>query len=159
MNKKISLVILAVTLVGTAICRAADSSVEQALRDLDAKWSAAIGAKDLDTAMSYYAAGAIVLPPNKAVATTKEAIRAAWKEDIDTMVSGGWKATKVEVAKSGDTAWISGTYDWVAKDPSGKSVTDKGKYLEVWAKQADGSWKCTADCWNSDLPAEPAPKQ
>jgi ketosteroid isomerase-like protein len=72
------------------------------------------------------------------------------------MVSGGWKVTRVEVAKSGDMAYVSGTYDWVARDASGKQIKDTGKYLEVWEKQADGTWKCGADCWNSDLPAAPA---
>src|SRR5689334_12902483 len=98
MKTKLPLLILVVVLAGSAVARAADSNLEQTLRDLDAKWSAAVSAKDLDKAMSYYADGAVVLAPNKAIATTKEAIRASWKEDIDTMVSGGWKATKVEVA-------------------------------------------------------------
>jgi ketosteroid isomerase-like protein len=29
-------------------------------------------------------------------------------------------------------------------------VTDKGKYLTIYAKQADGSWKAIADTFNSD---------
>jgi ketosteroid isomerase-like protein len=33
-------------------------------------------------------------------------------------------------------------------------VADRGKYLAVWKKQADGSWKIEADMWNSDLPAK-----
>jgi ketosteroid isomerase-like protein len=37
-------------------------------------------------------------------------------------------------------------------DPTGTSVNDRGKYLEVWKKQADGTWKCVMDMWNSDLP-------
>jgi ketosteroid isomerase-like protein len=31
-----------------------------------------------------------------------------------------------------------------------KPVTDKGKYLMVYTKQADGSWKVVADTMNSD---------
>jgi ketosteroid isomerase-like protein len=33
-------------------------------------------------------------------------------------------------------------------------VLERGKYLSVWKKQSDGSWKCVADTWNSDLPAK-----
>ena len=37
---------------------------------------------------------------------------------------------------------------------------DRGKYLEVWKKQADGKWKVVADMFNSDLPlAPPAEKK
>ena len=64
-----------------------------------------------------------------------------------------WKATKVEVAKSGDIGLVSGTYELTINDASGKPVNDRGKYVEVWEKQADGKWKCGADIWNSDLPA------
>ena len=64
-----------------------------------------------------------------------------------------WKTTKVEVAKSGDLACLSGTYEVTMNDPSGKPANDHGKYVEVWEKQADGKWKCGTDIWNSDLPA------
>jgi ketosteroid isomerase-like protein len=35
-------------------------------------------------------------------------------------------------------------------------VTDHGKYVAVWKKQADGNWKVAVDIWNTDLPL-PAP--
>jgi ketosteroid isomerase-like protein len=37
-----------------------------------------------------------------------------------------------------------------AKGKKGNPVIDNGKYLAVWKKQADGSWKAEADTWNSD---------
>jgi ketosteroid isomerase-like protein len=30
-------------------------------------------------------------------------------------------------------------------------MKDHGKYLNVWQKQSDGSWKLRADTWNSDV--------
>jgi ketosteroid isomerase-like protein len=39
---------------------------------------------------------------------------------------------------------------------TGKPVNDRGKYLEVWEKNANGSWKCGADIWNSDIPVAAA---
>jgi uncharacterized protein (TIGR02246 family) len=132
---------------------ATEAKIEQALRDLDAQWSKAGEAKDLDKTVSYYSDDAIVMPPNVPIATTKEAIRKAWKDIFDVTVNGSWKATNVKVAKSGDMAYVSGTYEFTSNDPIGKQVSDRGKYLEVWKKQADGKWKCQADIWNSDLPA------
>jgi ketosteroid isomerase-like protein len=152
MKTKTLVIPLTLGFATAAVCLAGDPKIEQALRKLDAQWSAAASAKNVDKTVSYYSDDAIVLPPNTKVATTKAAIRAQWKGDLDSMIKGSWKATRVEVAKSGDMAYVSGTYDWTSKDPSGKTVKDHGKYLEVFEKQADGSWKCTADCWNSDLP-------
>lgn len=92
------------------------------------------------------------MPPHGPSVTTKEAIRALWKELV-TDASISWKTKKVEVAQSGDLAYSSGTYEVKFNDPSGKPGNDRGKYLQVWKKQADGSWKCVMDTWNSDLPA------
>ena len=149
--------LLSVAFVGAA--SAADTKIEQGIRDLDIQWAKAVEAKDLDKTVSYYSDDAMVLPPNAAIATTKEAIRNIWK---DLLASPGlvfrWKTTKVEVAKSGDMAYSSGTYELTMNDASGKPVNDHGKYIVVWEKQADGKWKCGADIWNSDLPATaPAP--
>ena len=151
--------LLSFTFVGTA--SAADTKIEQALRDLDAQWSKDAGAKDVDKAVSYYAESAVVMPPNASAATTKESIRSAWKEMLTAPGAAiSWTATKVEAAKSGDLAYVSGTYEETTTDASGKPVNDRGKYLEVWEKQADGKWKCGADMWNSDLPASgPAPAE
>ncbi len=142
------------------ISSAADTKIEQALRDLDAKWSAAAGAKDVDKTVSYYADSAVVMPPNASAAGTKETIRNVWQ---DLLASPGlvmsWKTTKVEVSTSGDLACVSGTYEVTMNDPSGKPVNDHGKYVEVWEKQADGKWKCGTDIWNSDLPVAPGEKK
>ena len=160
---KIRTLVLTLTLglATSAVCLAGNTKAEQALRDADAAWSKAAGSKDLDKTMSYYSADAIVLPPNAAIATTKEEIRKIWQ---DMLASSGlvisWKATKVEVAKSGDLGFVSGTYELTMNDASGKPVNDRGKYVEVWEKKADGKWKCGTDTWNSDLPASaPAPAE
>jgi uncharacterized protein (TIGR02246 family) len=131
--------------------RAAD---ETTLRNLDADWSRAAGAKDIDKTVSYYSDDALVMPSNSPVLQGKAAARAMWQSMFNMPgFGGGWKATKVDVARSGDLAYITGTYEINETDASGKPKTDKGKYLEVWKKQADGSWKCVADMFNTDLPA------
>ena len=128
--------------------------VERILRDLDEQWSKAAAAKDLERTIAYYSEDAIVLPPNTTIAATKETVRNVWK---DVLTTPGlviiWKPTKVKLGKSGGMAWVSGTYELTMNDTSGKPINDRGKYLEVWEKQADGSWKCAADMWNSDLAA------
>jgi len=130
------------------------SGVEQLLRDLDAQWAKAAAAKDVEQTIAYYSDDAIVLPPNATSAATKEAIRSVWK---DMFASPGlvisWQPTRVQVGKSGEMAWVRGTYELTMNDASGKPIDDRGKYLEVWEKQTDGNWKCAADMWNSDLAA------
>jgi ketosteroid isomerase-like protein len=64
-----------------------------------------------------------------------------------------WKPARIQLAKSGDMGWVSGTYELTMNDTGGNPINDRGKYLEVWEKQSDGNWKCRADMWNSDLAA------
>jgi ketosteroid isomerase-like protein len=152
--------LLSFAFVGTTLAADAKSATERALRDADAQWSKAAETKDLDKTVSYYADDAIVMPPNASAATTKEAIRKIWQDLIGSPgLAVSWKATKVEVAKSGDIGFVSGTYELTMNDANGKPVNDHGKYLEVWEKQANGKWKCGADIWNSDLPVAPAEKK
>src|SRR6266545_7372994 len=114
---------------------------EAALKKADEEWSKAAGARDVDKTVSYYAADAIVLPPNGATITAKAEIRKTWQEMITAPgFSGGWTGTKVEVARSGEIGYVSGTWEFKMNAASGKSVTDKGKFVEVWKKQSDGSW-------------------
>ena len=129
-------------------------SVEQLLRRLDADWAKTAAAKDVEQTVAYYSDDAIVFPPNATSATTKEEIRNGWKE---MFASPGfvitWQPIRVQVGKSREMAWVSGTYEITMNDASGKPINDRGKYLEVWEKQTDGNWKCAADMWNSDLAA------
>lgn len=135
-------------------CQQGTSAADEAtLRKLDDEWSKAAGARDVEKTVSYYSDDAVVMPPNIPTLTTKDAVRNLWKSMLEAPTfSGGWKATKVEVAQSGDLAYVSGNYEFNEKDPAGNAITDKGKYLEVWKKQSDGNWKCVADMFNSDLP-------
>jgi ketosteroid isomerase-like protein len=135
--------------------------VEQLLRDLDARWAKAAAAKDVEQTVAFYSDDAIVMPPNAASASTREGVRNVWK---DMLASPGlvirWQPVKVQVAQSGEMAWVSGTYELTMNDAGGNPVNDHGKYLEVWKKLPDGNWKCNADMWNSDLAASaPAPSE
>ena len=88
--KKLLLIIRAIVLPLAVVCNfppTANGADDKAVRDADAEWSKAAGAKDLDKAVSFYADDAIVLPPNEAAITTKDGIRNLWKGFIDTLTS------------------------------------------------------------------------
>ena len=152
-TRKIILIVYLVVLPLAIVCSfppTANGADEKALRDADAEWSKAAGAKDLDKTVSFYADDALVVPPNEAAVRSKDGIRSLWKGLIDSVTDVGWKATRVEIAKSGEMACLTGTYELTMKD----GTKDRGKYCEVWEKKG-GRWKCGTDIWNSDLPATP----
>jgi ketosteroid isomerase-like protein len=147
-----TITLLLLLALSTACQKAATTGAtdETGLIKLDADWSNAVAAKDVEKTMSYYADDALMMPPNIPALTGKQSIRTLWKSLLEAPgFAGGWKATKAEV--SGDLSYVTGTYEITETDDSGKAMTDKGKYLKVWKKQPDGSWKCVADMFSSDL--------
>jgi uncharacterized protein (TIGR02246 family) len=122
---------------------------EAAIRTASADWSKASQAKDLDKATSYYADDAIFFVNNGAMVKGKDAIKMAWKPELATPGPGlTFETTYVEVARSGDLAYEYGTYDEKTEVKKGKIKDEKGKYVVVWKKQPNGSWKAVADIDN-----------
>ena len=137
--------------------RAAD---EAAIKNADTQWAKAAASKDVDATVAFYSDDASLLPPNAPMASDKASIRAAWAGLLGPGTSLTWQATKVEAARSGDLGYVIGTYQLEGKDAAGKEESDRGKFVEVWKKQADGNWKAAVDIFNSDLPvaaAKPEP--
>ena len=133
---------------------------EAAIREADMTWSKTAEAKQLDAMLAYYADDAMVLAPNEPIASGKDA--------VSKMITGmfalpgfsvSWQLAKVEVARSGDIGYSQGTYHMGMSDPKGNPMTDRGKYMTVWRKQADGTWKVIVDMINTDMPASPPPSK
>jgi uncharacterized protein (TIGR02246 family) len=131
---------------------------EKAIRAVEADFARAVAAKDLEKGLSFYAEDAVMLNQNEPIAAGKTAIRASWTRMLampDMALT--WAVDKVEVAKSGDVAYDYGSYNMGFTGPSGKKVSDRGKYATIWKKQADGSWRAVLDMANTDLsPTQPA---
>ncbi len=128
--------------------RAAD---EAAIGALSAEWSKGMAGKDVAKCVSFYAEDASMFPDRAPIATGKEAIHAVWAALLTTPgFAGSFKTTKVEVAKSSDVAYETGTFELTTNDKKGKPQTEKGKYVVVWKRQADGNWKAVADIYNAD---------
>ncbi len=128
------------------------------IRSADSDWSKAAGTKQLDAMVAYYSDDAIVLPPNMPVSRGKDAARAALGPMFAMPgFSLAWKATDAGAAKSGEIGYSLGTYEMTMNDPKGNPAKDQGKYVTIWKKQSDGSWKAAVDTFNSDLPAAPPP--
>jgi ketosteroid isomerase-like protein len=125
-----------------------------AVKKADAEVLNAATAHDLTTLLTFYADDAVSLPANEELLTNRSQMQKSWAGRLTPGVSVSWTPMYVEAAKSGDLAYILGSYTMTTKVAKGKPVTDTGKYLAIWKKQADGSWKVEADTWNSDLPVK-----
>jgi ketosteroid isomerase-like protein len=98
---------------------------------------------------AYYAADATVLPPN--APATQDLALVAKMMTAPGGVAKNFKFDAVVVEGTGDLAVSNGAWEGDFVVPGGGMMHDKGKFLETWKKQADGSWKSAYDMWSSDM--------
>lgn len=149
MRRFITLVVVS---VAAASC-AQTVNVEQekaALMAVDAEWLTV--AKDIDKFASYFTpdgtmgmAGMPAMVGPQAVKDNLGAMMKAPGFDIT------WKATRADVAASGDLGYTAGTYAITMNNPAGTPMTEKGKYQTTW-KKINGAWKVIEDTGGPDAP-------
>jgi uncharacterized protein (TIGR02246 family) len=124
------------------------------LHDSESAWVKEAAAKDVDKIMSHYTDDATLGVSGMPAMKGRDAIRAAWAGMVaDPNFKLDFSAERVEVSKDGETAYTRGPYQLTVSNPKTKKpVTDKGTYLTVFKKQADGSWKAVEDFTASEIP-------
>jgi len=70
-------------------------------------------------------------------------------ERMKTILEGVGKGAKATVTTvdlwlDGDTAYETGTYGYKYQE-KGQPVNEQGRYVTIWKRQADGSWKIIMD--------------
>ena len=111
-------------------------------------FSEAFARGDFETLASMYTEDAIAFPPDAEMVKGRPAIKAFWKGIHDSGVKGA-KLTVMDVQSSGDLAAEVGTAVLTIKPPNQPEATQSAKYVVVWKRQKDGTWKLHRDIWNS----------
>ena len=129
------------------------SPVPSGLTDLDKEYfqkvttnaSEGVSKGDLEPYVNRYSTDAIYMAPKLETINGRDAIRDYLNSYPPMLV----EYPIVEIFGTSNHANIRGTY--ISTDPDGNFM-DKGKYLSVWQKAADGNWQLTHDIFNSDIP-------
>lgn len=119
----------------------------------DASLQQAVAAKDLNKIMSFYADTAVLMPTAEPLVSGKAAIAEEWEHILAIPAfQNTSKLSRVEVSSSGDLAYTMGSYQTRLMGEDGKVVTEPGKWLSVWKKQPDGTWRVVVETYNTDIP-------
>ena len=114
----------------------------EAVRKADSAWLKAIQEKDIDQVHSFYWNDVMWFMRDIPTIKGKEGVKEMWSRFFNGPNFWiDWKPIKVEVSNSGDLAYSAGTFEIRQTDEEGKTVTEKGEYVEVWKKAPDGNWK------------------
>lgn len=118
--------------------------IEQAYRNMEQAFYRA----DADALTEIYSDDAVWFVPGAPAIQGRTAITEVWKN----VIGPGGSTLRVnigELQESGDWAYEAGTF--TTTSPEG-TLANSGKYLVIWQRQSDGTWKTHRDLFHWDVP-------
>lgn len=119
------------------------------LSQMNRDFAKALNNKDAVAAANCYTEDATVLPPNEAPVTGRANIQKYWEGAIAAGTFDVDVAT-ISTGSNGDLGYEVGRFQMSFKDSTGKVTTERGKYIELLKRGADGKWISTHGIWNTD---------
>jgi len=158
-----TLIVLSLCCLVLASCSAPAPDMTKAREEVGAlleKSEKDMMAGTFDSTMAMYTDDAMSLPNNGPLLKGKAAIKSYYAQ----MMTMGMKFTSVDftsvdIAAGGPYVYDVGTYVMTFEMPGMPSFTDKGKYITVYERAADGSLKVKAETWNTDTEMPMGPPQ
>jgi ketosteroid isomerase-like protein len=134
------------------------AEVRKGIEIMVAKFGEDLVKGDAAAASMVYAEDATVCPPNSPPLKGRK----AFQDWFGGQLQSGLKVMDAKlvvesVDGDGTVAYETGRFT-EQFEIAGKAIADTGKYLAVWRKLADGSWKVQAEAWNTNMPP-PMPEQ
>ena len=99
---------------------------------------------DADALAQLYEDDAVLLPPDHQPIEGRTAIGEFWRQGTDE----GLEVTTLRLDVEGRIGYLVGQYTLPETD---EEPADSGKTVMCLKRQQDGSWKVTADIWNSSV--------
>ena len=134
----------------------ATSSARQAIAAVNARAVRAYNAGDVAGFSRVFTPDAAIMPAGTPTVHGQSAITKFWQSGWDQGMRN-LKLTTTELDVQGDRASEVGLYEVDMVPAKGPTLHEKGKYVVLWKRNAEGEWQWHRDIFNTD--AEPAPTQ
>ncbi|MFB0554093.1 MAG: DUF4440 domain-containing protein [Phycisphaerae bacterium] len=127
-----------------------------AIKECGNLYALALETGDLELWLSLHTDDIVKMGPDAPSVLGLEQLRAKMEPVFDDFTFEMTINTE-EAQVSGDLGFARGTYTLSMTPKAGGetiSAMPDGKFLTIWKRQADGSWKASHDCYNSNVPPE-----
>lgn len=164
MKKFLTVIALVFLLCLTFGCQKGEEVAEEPVVDVEAdtatikamidEWVALYNAGDFDKLVAvFYAENAVIMPPNEPITEGKEAILSGLKKSREEFEEYCDSSIVEEVSVYGNVAVARGTdTGTTAPRDEGEPTKYNIKWLTVYERQSDGTWKCKYEIWNDNNP-------
>ncbi len=122
------------------------------LYDLEARFAADTARGGGKAFATWFAADSVSLGKGQPPVHGREAIakQATWAPSSYQLT---WTPTDGTMSPAGDMGYTWGHYDGRSIDADGNSKVTSGRYLTIWRKEPDGSWKVVLDASSDEPPS------
>lgn len=119
------------------------------LFDLEARFAKATADGGGKAFATWFAEDGVSLANGQAPVHGREAIakQATWLAKDYQLT---WTPTDAVMSPSGDMGYTWGHYEGRSHDADGNPKVTEGRYLTIWRKESDGSWKVMLDASNDE---------
>ena len=128
------------------------AQVRKAIEEQEHKFVEAALQGDATAAAALFTEDTFLLPPNSEMIQGKQATEAFWQAAWAQMKITEFDITTEDLYGSGDVVYDVGSYTLKLQLEGQGNFEEKGKYVLIWKKMADGTWKRHVDIWNSSMP-------
>jgi len=126
-------------------------TIEKEIATLIEKYNTVFAAGNLDSLLSFYEADALSVPPGEALnRSASEIIRVIEEFNAENnfiLIETG--EIEFRTTENMVVAYTTFIDHWVPKS-GGEAASREGRWITVWRKQDDHSWKISMEMWNNE---------
>jgi ketosteroid isomerase-like protein len=136
-------------LLAVSAAGAPDSDVD-AIEKTYKAWVEATNERDIAGWSAFLAENPYFSPADSPPLTSREAVLAYYEKSFsDPQFSLDCEQLDIHVSTSGDMAWSRGVCEATFTMPDGGKGHGSSRWIKVWTKNSDGSWKGRINSWKS----------
>lgn len=119
------------------------------LMEADRRFAAEVAEGGSEAWAAWFAEDGAQIQPVAGEIRGRDAIRRSMAWLDEPSVSLRWEPERADIAASGDLGWTTGTYVSERTRLDGTTERGEGRYVSIWRKQPDGSWRVVMDLGNA----------
>ena len=155
--KKIVYLVLVLVLVLSA-CGPSEADEKAKIQGAMDEYSAAVLEGNLERWISIWQEDGVRMPANQPQAVGVEQIKASVAPGFEMFNTDMFNINMDEIQVLGDEAYARGVFSYaMTPKGGGDRIESNGKFLTLFEKQEDGSWKIAVDSFSENAPPAPPP--